>query len=103
MSLAAGRFQIRGMQLVYDNSSTFRIVTTHDLNGTQYSYVWAGNILGTGQAIIGDVPVESGTFRFPVYGKNDEITVEIQNSTPLPSNFLSAEIEATYDSRSRRI
>lgn len=103
MSLASGRFQIRAMQLVYDNSSTFRVLATHDFTGTQYSYVWAGNILGTGQAIIGNVPVESGTYRFPVYSKNDEITVEIQNSTHLPSNFLSAEIEATYDARSRRI
>jgi hypothetical protein len=103
MSLSAGRFQIRAVQLIYDNSSTFRVITTNDFNGTQYTYVWAGNILGTGQAIIGDVPVESGTYRFPVYGKNDEITIEIQNPTPVPSNFLSAEIEATYDARSRRI
>lgn len=99
---STGRFQIRAMNLNYSESSYFRAEVTHRFSGTAYTYPWAGNILGTGQAIIGDVPVEYGSFRFPVYGKNDEMIIEIKNDTPLPSNFLSAEIEATYESRSTR-
>jgi hypothetical protein len=91
------------MQLSYSNSSSFRAVVTHEFSGTQYEYQWSGNILGTGQSIIANVPVESGVYRFPVYGKNTEMLVEIQNNTPLPSYFLSAEVEGTYDSRSRRV
>lgn len=102
-SLSSGRFQIRAMQLSYNNSSSFKAVVTHEFSGTQYEYQWSGNILGTGQSIIADVPVDSGVYRFPVYGKNTEMLVEIQNNTPLPSYFLSAEVEGTYDSRSRRV
>lgn len=103
VTLASGRFQVRNMQLVFADSSCFKAQVTHKFTGTTYEYLWDGNILGTGQSIIGNVPVESGTFRFPVYGKNDEMNVQIQNSTHLPAYFLSAEIEATYDSRSKRV
>jgi hypothetical protein len=103
VSLASGRFQIRAMQLIYDNSSSFSVIVTHDFTNTQYTYNWSGNYVGTGQAVIGNVPVETGSYRFPVYGKNTEVLVEIQNPTHLPSNFMSAEIEASYDSRSRRV
>lgn len=103
VSLSSGRFQVRNMNLVYDNTSNFSVKVTHDFNNTQYSYQWSGNIVGTGQAVIGAVPVESGMFRFPVYAKNNEVVVDIENPTHLPSNFLSAEIEASYDSRSRRV
>lgn len=103
VTIASGRFQIRSMNLVYDNSANFTINVSYRFGGAQYSYPWVGNILGTGQAIIGDVPVESGSLRVPVYGKNNEIYVDIENNSHLPSNFLSAEIEASYDSRSRRV
>lgn len=103
VALASGRFQVRAMQLVYNASSYFKALVTQVFGGTTYEYPWAGNILGTGQAVIGDVPVQSGTFRFPVYGKNTEMTVEVQNDTHLPSYFQSAEIEASYESRSRRV
>ena len=103
VSLSSGRFQVRGMLLIYNNSSFFKTVVTHAFTGTSYNYTWSGNILGTGQAVIGGVPVESGSFRFPVYGKNDEMIMEIQNDTHLPSYFQSAEVEATFNARSQRV
>lgn len=103
VAIASGRFQVRNMNLVYDNSSNFIVNVSYRFGGAQYSYPWSGNILGTGQAIIGDVPVEAGSVKIPIYGKNNEIYVDIENNSHLPSNFLSAEIEASYDSRSRRV
>ena len=103
VTVVSGRFQVRNMNLVYDNSSNFIVYVTYKFGGNQYSYPWSGNILGTGQAVIGNVSVEAGSFKIPVYGKNSEIYVTIENFSHLPSNFLSAEIEASYDSRSRRV
>jgi len=102
-TISSGRFQIRNMNVVYDNSANFVVYVTYKFGGASYSYPWSGNILGTGQAIIGDVAVESGSFKIPIYGKNSEIYVTIENLSHFPSNFLSAEIEASYDSRSRRV
>jgi len=103
VSMASGRFQIRAMLLAFNSSSFFKALVSNKYNDSDYEYIWTGNVLGSGQSTIGTVPVESGSFRFPVYGKNDEMIVEIQNNTHLPSSFMSAEIEASYDARSRRV
>jgi hypothetical protein len=101
-AFASGRFQLRSMSLLYSSSSYFRAQVTNKFNNTQYSYQFTGNILGTGLGIIGNVPVVDGTFKFPIYGKNDEMQVELVNDTHMPSFFLGAEYESSYDTRAQR-
>jgi hypothetical protein len=101
-AFASGRFQLRNMSLLYSSSSYFRAQVTNKFNNTQYSYQFTGNILGTGLGIIGDVPVVDGTFKFPIYGKNDEMRIELVNDTHMPSFFLGAEYESSYDTRAQR-
>jgi hypothetical protein len=103
VTLSSGRFQLRGMNVVYSNTSFFKAEVVQRYTNTMFDYTFSGNILGTGQAVIGNVPVEYGSFRFPLYGKNDELFITLKNDTHLPSNFLSAELEASYESRSRRV
>jgi hypothetical protein len=103
VTLSSGRFQLRGMNVVYSNTSFFKAEVVQRYTNTMFDYTFSGNILGTGQAVIGNVPVEYGSFRFPLYGKNDELFITLKNDTHLPCNFLSAELEASYESRSRRV
>jgi hypothetical protein len=103
VTLSSGRFQLRGMNVVYNNTSFFKAEVVQRYTNTMFDYTFSGNILGTGQAVIGNVPVEYGSFRFPLYGKNDELFITLKNDTHLPCNFLSAELEASYESRSRRV
>jgi hypothetical protein len=103
VTLSTGRFQLRGMAVVYSNTSFFKAEVVQRYTNTLFDYTFSGNILGTGQAVIGNVPVEYGSFRFPLYGKNDELFITLKNDTHLPCNFLSAEIDASYESRSKRL
>ena len=103
VTLSSGRFQLRGMNVVYSNTSFFKAEVVQRYTNTLFDYTFSGNILGTGQAVIGNVPVEYGSFRFPLYGKNDELFITLKNDTHLPCNFLSAELEASYESRSKRL
>lgn len=103
VTLSSGRFQLRGMNVVYSNTSFFKAEVVQRYTNTMFDYTFSGNILGTGQAVIGNVPVEYGSFRFPLYGKNDELFITLKNDTHLPCNFLSAELEASYESRSKRL
>lgn len=103
VTLSTGRFQLRGMTLNYANSAYFKAIVTQRFTNTEFDYTFVGNILGTGQAVIGIVPVEYGAFRFPLYGKNSELFIDLLNETPFPSSFLSAELDATYESRSQRM
>lgn len=101
-AFASGRFQLRNMSLLYSSSAYFKAVVTNKLTGTQYYYPFTGSILGTGFGILGQVQLSDGSFKFPVYGKNDEIKIEIINDSHMPSYFLGAEYESSYVSRTQR-
>jgi hypothetical protein len=64
---------------------------------------WTGNDLGLNNAILGQMNISDGKFKFAVYQKSDEVRVRLLNDTFLPSNFLSAEFECLYSTRSKRV
>jgi hypothetical protein len=99
---ASGRYQMRNMYLVYSDSSYFRARVVNRFGSAVYLYDYTGKILGTGLSVIAAVPINSGTFKFPVHGKNDEMRIDIINDNHLPFHILSAEIEASYVTRSQR-
>ena len=102
MTVGEGRIQLRRVSLLYDKSGYFRVEVTPYRRDT-YRYTFSGRVLGSGNNRVGRVSIEQGTFRFPVSAKNDQVTIEILNDTFLPCCFLSAEWEAFYSIRSRRL
>ena len=96
-----GRFQLTYGEIVYTNSSFFVVEVTPKYRDTYY-YPFTGNIVGA-TAQVDVAPVVSGSFRFPVFAKNDEVTITIRNDSPLPCGLTSIDYEATYNTRSRRI
>lgn len=101
MTVGAGRMQLRRMTVTYSDSGYFRAEVTPFRRDT-YRSVFSGRVTGSGRNIIGVPSLESGRFRFPISGKNEDIKIEIVNDTPLPCALLSAEWEATFIIRSRR-
>jgi hypothetical protein len=100
--IGEGRLQLRRMSILYDKTGYFRVEVT-PYNRDTYSYVFSGRVVGSGQNIIGRVPVERGKFRFPLMSKNDQIEIEIVNDSFLPCHFLSAEWEGFFILRSKRL
>jgi hypothetical protein len=96
------RAQLRYGTLVYADSSYFSVEVAPDYRDTSY-HKFTGRILGSGNMKIGEVPQESGEFRFPVFSKADQVTITIKNDTPLPSNLMSAEFELNWSPRAKRI
>jgi len=101
-AIGDGRVQVRGMSLGYSATGYFKVNVTPTGRST-YTYPFSGRILGSSNVAIGDVPKETGIFRFPVVAKNDQVSIEIVNDSYLPSSFLSGEWEAYFVLRSRRI
>jgi hypothetical protein len=97
-----GRYQLRYGSLLYEDSGFFNVKVTPKYQ-TAYEYPFTARILGSGNNVIGEPSIESGKFDFPLMGKHDEITVEIENDSPLPSRLLAAEWEASYNPRSSRM
>lgn len=98
-SIVSGRYQLRNLTLLYADSSYFRVTVAID-KGDTYVYPFTGDIIGIAE--IGDLNLSSGSFRVPVFSKNDNVTIKIVNDSPLPSKILSGELEAYYNDRATR-
>ena len=99
--VAAGRYQLTHGTLIYADSGYFKVDVTPK-NRSTYEYPFTGKILGTTSATIGEFNLDSGEFRFPIHTRSDSATINITNDSFLPSNLMSAEYEAQYNTRSRR-
>lgn len=102
MTVGEGRIQLRKASLTYDNSGYFRVEVT-PFRREPYRYIFSGRVIGSAKNVIGQVAIEAGRFPFPLMSKNDLVTIEIVNDTFLPCAFLSAEWEAMYVIRSKRL
>lgn len=102
MTIGEGRIQLRKVTVLYNDTGYFRAEVTPFRRDT-YTYTFSGRVVGSGKNLIGKVSIEEGKFTIPVAAKNDQVTIELVNDSFLPCYFLSAEWEAFYTIRSRRI
>lgn len=94
-----GRYQLRYLTMQYADSAYFN-VNIQIGGGDAYNYPFTGETVGS--TLIGSTNITSGTFRVPVYSKNDNIRIIVSNNSPLPSKLLSCEFEAFYNDRASR-
>lgn len=102
-AVSDGRFQVKNGSLTFNDTVAFNVEVTAPFRNKNV-YKFSNYTLGRGDSIIDSFPIKSGTFRFPVLSRNDkELKVEIVNSTPFPSSFISMDWEAFYSARARRV
>ena len=101
-AVLSGRYQLRNGTLLFEDSGYFKVKVTPRYQSA-YEYPFTGRLLGSGNNLIGSPSIEDGVFKFPLMGKHDELTVEVENDSPLPSRLLGAEWEASYNPRSTRM
>ncbi len=95
----AAKLMIRNGSLSYDKTSYFKVKVT-PIERDTYENEFVPDVVGS--SVIGSLKLESGMFRFPVFTKSDDVEITIENNTPLPSNFQSAEFESFVHPRSNR-
>ncbi len=99
---ASGRLQIHFFYIKYEDAGFFKVEVTPENRSTS-TYEFTGNILGAASSTIGQINLDTGTFRVPIMSKSDRVNVDIKNNTFLPSRLASAEYEGVFHIRSRRI
>lgn len=102
VAVGEGRLQIRKMAVTYAGTGFFRAIVT-PLRRDPYIYPFTGRVIGSASNVIGKIAVETGRFSFPIMAKSDGVTIEVESDKFLPVALLSAEWEALYTIRSRRI
>lgn len=100
--MTTGRLQIRNWNVVYNDTGFFSTKVTPTARDTKTS-TFTGRLVGSAANILGQVALETGTFRFGVNSNSQEVQVELQSDSFLPCSFQSAEWEGYFVMRSRRL
>ena len=99
----AAQLLIRNGSVYFEKSGHFNVIVTPK-HRTAYTNVYTNeftpDIVGT--SFIGDLNLDSGFYRFPVFTRARDTIISIENSTALPSTFQSAEFESFLHTRSSR-
>tara|TARA_R110002074_G_scaffold370186_3_gene545030 strand:- start:491 stop:2221 length:1731 start_codon:yes stop_codon:yes gene_type:complete len=90
-----GRLQLSRGYINHGDSGYFRVVVTPTSRDT-YTYPFTAKALGTSTTVIGAIPDEEGTFRFPIMANNLHVDMSIINDSPFPSNLLSGGWRGQY-------
>jgi hypothetical protein len=96
-----GRLQLRKIAFNYADAGYFKATVTPAGRET-YTYVFSGKVLGDA-AVIGRYNISSGRFQLPIISRNIGTSIVLENDSPLPSSFLSADWEGFYVKRSQAI
>ena len=100
--LISGRLQLHHFYIKYEDTGFFKVEVTPDHRDTS-THTFSGNVLGAPSSTIGSINLATGMFRVPVMSKADRVNIDIKNNTFLPTQLASAEYEAMFHMRSRRI
>ena len=95
-----GRLQLHHFYIKFEDTGFFNVEVTPDNRDTS-TYKFTGKFLG--ENTIGAVNLESGFFKVPVMSRADRVNIDVKNNTFLPTTLASAEYEAMFHMRSRRI
>ena len=99
-ALIEGRLQLRQMWFNYADSGYFKV--TVDIKDKQvYVYEYTSRLLGTRFNILGALPFTTGSFKFPIQAKNENVNICLETDTPLPVSLVGAGWIGNYQRRTR--
>lgn len=99
-ALTDGRLQLRQMWFNYADSGYFRVSV--DIKDKQvFTYEYTSRLLGTRFNVLGAMPFTTGSFRFPIQAKNENVVISLETDTPLPVSLIGAGWIGNYQRRTR--
>ena len=100
--IASGRLQLHHFYIKFEDTGFFQVEVTPENRDTSI-HKFTGRLLGAASAAVGQINLETGTFRVPIMSRADRVDIDVKNDTFLPTQLSSAEYEAMFHMRSRRI
>ena len=100
--IISGRLQLHHFYIKFEDTGFFKVEVTPENRDTS-THKFTGRLLGAASSAIGQINLETGTFRVPIMSRADRVNIDVKNDTFLPTQLSSAEYEAMFHMRSRRI
>ena len=101
-AVISGRLQLRTIELNCMTTGFLQVHVKPQMRDESV-YRFTGRELGHGTNILGTVPLYTGPIRFPVLGKNTEVTVGVSSDSFLPYSLVNATWEGLYVNRNQRV
>ena len=99
--MISGRLQIHHFYFKYEDAGFFQVEVTPENRDTSI-HKFTGRLLGTASSAIGEINLDTGTFKVPIMSKSDRVNIDVKNNTFLPTRLASAEYEGVFHIRSTR-
>ena len=93
-----GNLHLRNMAIRYNNTGYIRAEVTPRSGSGTYSYLFTGRTIGA-SLIIGTPNIGTGTFKFPVSAKSQNVNIDIVNDTHMPSALMGAEWSGNFTTK----
>ena len=100
--IISSRLQLHHFYIKFEKSGFFQVEVTPENRDTS-THKFSGRLLGTASSAIGEQNLETGTFRVPIMSRADRVDIDVKNKTFLPTLLASAEYEAMFHMKSRRM
>ena len=100
-AVSSGRQQVNYGTIVYSDSSHFTVGVTPEGRDEQIN-TFSSSVVDSSLSVLGATYLDSGSFRFPIHSKNDQVAITLENNSPIPSNIISIEWEVDFTTRSTR-
>jgi len=100
--IVSGRLQLHHFYIKFEDTGFFQVEVTPENRDTSV-HKFTGRLLGAASATVGQINLETGTFRVPIMSRADRVDIDVKNDTFLPTQLSSAEYEAMFHMRSRRV
>tara|TARA_B100001094_G_scaffold39584_3_gene34115 strand:+ start:6181 stop:8634 length:2454 start_codon:yes stop_codon:yes gene_type:complete len=100
--IISSRVQLHHFYIKFEKSGFFQVEVTPEHRDTS-THKFSGRLLGAASSLIGQLNLETGTFRVPIMSRADGVDIDVKNKTFLPTLLASAEFEAMFHMKSRRI
>ena len=100
--IVSGRLQLHHFYIKFEDTGFFQVEVTPENRDTSI-HKFTGRLLGAASAAVGQINLETGTFRVPIMSRADRVDIDVKNDTFLPTQLSSAEYEAMFHMRSRRV
>ena len=98
----SGRLQLHHFYIKFEDTGFFKVEVTPENRDTS-THKFTGRLLGAASSAIGQINLETGTFRVPIMSRADRVNIDVKNDTFLPTQLSSAEYEAMFHMKSKRV
>lgn len=102
MTIQTGRLQMRRYTISYQDTGFFT-VEVHPDGRDLKTYTFDHKQVGLPGAQADRVALSTGSFRVPILTRNEDFTIDLKTNSYLPAQFIQAEWEGNYITRTKRM